>query len=74
MPRVLGRIFGYTKEEITGDLRKLLNEELHTSHSSPNINMITSKNNVIGGACSTNGKEEICAVCNILIGKPEGKR
>jgi hypothetical protein len=34
--RVLRRIFGQKRDEVTGDLRKLHNEELHNLYSSPN--------------------------------------
>jgi hypothetical protein len=33
----LRRIFGPKRDEVTGDWRKLHNEELHNSYSSPNI-------------------------------------
>jgi hypothetical protein len=35
--RVLRRIFGPKREEVTEDWRKLHNEELHNLYSSPNI-------------------------------------
>jgi hypothetical protein len=35
--RVLRRIFGSKRDEVTGDWRKLHNEELHNLYSSPNI-------------------------------------
>jgi hypothetical protein len=35
--RVVGRIFGPTRDEITGVWRKLHNEELHDLYSSPTI-------------------------------------
>jgi hypothetical protein len=35
--RVLRRIFGPRRDEVTGDWRKLRNEELHNLYSSPNI-------------------------------------
>jgi hypothetical protein len=35
--RVLRRIFEPRREEVTGDWRKLHNEELHNLYSSPNI-------------------------------------
>jgi hypothetical protein len=34
---VLRRIFGPKRDEVTGDRRKLHNEELHNLYSSPNI-------------------------------------
>jgi hypothetical protein len=35
--RVLRRIFGPKRDEVTGEWRKLHNEELHDSYSSPSI-------------------------------------
>jgi hypothetical protein len=35
--RVLRRIFGLERDEVTGECRKLLNEELHDLYPSPNI-------------------------------------
>jgi hypothetical protein len=35
--RVLWRIFGPKRDEVTGDWKKLHNEELHNLYSSPNI-------------------------------------
>jgi hypothetical protein len=35
--RVLRRIFGQKRDEVTGDWRKLHNEELHNLYSSPDI-------------------------------------
>jgi hypothetical protein len=43
--RVLRRIFRPKREEVTGDWRKLQNEDLHNLYSSPNIiRMIKSRN------------------------------
>jgi hypothetical protein len=39
--RVLRRIFGTKRDEMTGDWRKLLNEKLHNLYSSPNIRVIS---------------------------------
>jgi hypothetical protein len=35
--RVLRRIFGPKRDEVTGDWRKVHNEKLHNFYSSPNI-------------------------------------
>jgi hypothetical protein len=37
----LRRIFGLTREEVTGGWRKMHNEELHNLYHSPNIIMMT---------------------------------
>jgi len=57
--RVLRRIFGPKRDEVTGDWRKLHNEELSDLYCSPNIvRVIKSKKNEMGGACSAYGGEE----------------
>jgi len=72
--RVLKRILGPKRKEITGEWRKLYNEELNDLYSSPNIVwMIKSKTMKGGGvhvACMGEGR----SVCRVLVGKPEGKK
>jgi hypothetical protein len=59
--RVLRRIFGPKRDEMTADRRKLHNEQLHNLYSSPSIiRMIKSRRMRMGGECSTNGGEEEC--------------
>jgi hypothetical protein len=41
--RVLRRIFGSKRDEVTEDWRKLHNEELHNLYSSPDIRIIKSR-------------------------------
>jgi hypothetical protein len=53
--RVLSRIFGPKRDEVTGEWRKLHNEELHDMYSSPSIIRITKSRRM---RCSTNGAEE----------------
>jgi hypothetical protein len=55
---------------MTGNWRKLHNEELHNLYSSPNI-IIQVKEDEMGRACSTNGEKR--NAYTILVGKPEGK-
>jgi hypothetical protein len=71
--RLLRIIFGPKREEVTGDWRKLHNEELHNLYSSPNlIRMIKSKTMRWVGHVARMGKTR--NACRILVGKPEGKR
>jgi hypothetical protein len=54
--RVLRRIFGPKRDEVTGGWRKLHNEELHNLYSSPSINRtIKSRRMKMGRTCSMNG-------------------
>jgi hypothetical protein len=57
--RVLRRIFGLKRGEVTGDWRKLHNEELHNLYSSPKISRMI-KSRRMRWACSTNEGEEEC--------------
>jgi hypothetical protein len=57
--RVLTRIFGPKRDEVTGDWRKLNNDDIHNSYSSPNIIRII-KEDEMDRACSTNGGIEEC--------------
>jgi hypothetical protein len=71
--RVQRRIFGPKRDEVTGDWRKLHNEELHNLYSSPSIiNNDQIKEDKMGRTCSTDGEKR--NACKILMGKPEGKR
>jgi hypothetical protein len=56
--RVLGRIFGLKRGEITRGWRKLHNEELHNLYFSPSI--IRMINDEMGRACSKRGGENEC--------------
>jgi hypothetical protein len=57
--RVLRRMFGPKRGEVTGGWRKLHNEELHNLYSSPNI-IETIKEDEMGKAYSTNEGGEEC--------------
>jgi hypothetical protein len=71
--RVLRRIFGPKRDEVTGDWRKLNNEELHNLYSSPNIiRMIKSRRMRWAGHVAQMG--ETRNVYRILVGKLEKKR
>jgi hypothetical protein len=59
--RVLRRIFGPKRDEVTRGWRKLHNEKLHNLYSSPSIIRNDQvKENKMGRACSTNGGEAEC--------------
>jgi len=54
--RVLRRIFGSKRDEVTEEWRKLHNEELYDLYYSPSARVIKSRE--VGGACSAYGGEE----------------
>jgi hypothetical protein len=70
--RVLRRIFEPRRDEVTGDWRKLHNEDPHNLYSSPNIiRMIKSRRMRWTGHVARMGETN---AYRILVGKPEGKR
>jgi len=70
---VLRRIFGPRRDEVTGEWRKLHNEELNDLYSSPNIvRVIKSRRMRWAGHVARMDEER--AVYRVLLGKPEGKR
>jgi hypothetical protein len=69
--RVPRRIFGPKRDEVTGEWRKLHNEELH--NLSPDIiRQVKSKQMRWVGHVARMGEER--KVYKVLVGKPEGKR
>jgi hypothetical protein len=71
--RVLRRIFGPKRDEVTGEWRKLHTEELHNLYSSPDIiKQVKSRRMSWAGHVSRMG--EARKVYKVLVGKPEGKR
>jgi hypothetical protein len=71
--RVLRRIFGTTTDEVTGEWRKLHNEELHDLYSSPHIIRIM-KARRMSCAGHVARKGEKWNAYRLLVGKPEGAR
>jgi len=70
---VLRRIFGPRRDDVTGEWRRLHNEELNDLYSSPNIvRVITSRRMRWAGHVARMGEET--GVYKVLVGKPEGKR
>ena len=59
--RLLRRIFGPKRDEVTGEWRKLHNEELTGLYSSPNIVQGDQiERSEMGGACSKFAGQERC--------------
>jgi len=70
---VLRRIFGPRRDEVTGESRRLHNEELSDLYSSPNIvRVIKSRRMKWAGHVARIGEER--GAYRVLVGKPEGKR
>jgi hypothetical protein len=71
--RVLRRVFGPKADEVTGEWRKLHNEELNDLYSLPNIvRVVKSRRMRWAGHVARMGEER--GVHCVLVGKPEGKR
>jgi hypothetical protein len=71
--RVLRRIFGPKRDEVTGVWRKLHNKELYALYSSPNIiRVIKSIRLRWAGHVARMGERR--GAYRALVGKPEGRR
>jgi hypothetical protein len=71
--KVLKRIFGPKRDEVTGERRKLHNEELHDLYSSPSIiRIIKSRRMRWAGHVARMGENR--NAYRLLVRKPEGKR
>ena len=70
---VLRRIFGPRRDEVTGEWRRLHNDELNDLYCSPNIvRVIKSRRMIWAGHVVRMGEER--GVYRVLVGKPEGRR
>jgi hypothetical protein len=70
---LLMRIFGPRREEVTGEWRRLHNEELNDLYSSPSIVwVIKSRRMRWAGHVACMGEER--GVYRVFVGKPKGKR
>jgi len=70
---VLRRIFGPRRDEVTGEWRRLHNEELNDLYCSPNIvRVLKSRRMRWVGHVARMGEER--GAYRVLVGKPEGRR
>ena len=70
---MLRKVFGPKRDELTGEWRKLHNEELNDLYSLPNIvRVVKSRRMRWAGHVARMGEDR--AVHRVLVGKPEGKR
>jgi len=70
--RVLRRIFGPKRDKVTGEWRKLHNEELNDLYFSPNVVWVIKLRMRWAGHVAHMGERR--GVYRILLGKHEGKR
>jgi hypothetical protein len=71
--RVLRRIFGPKRDEVTGEWRRLHNKELYALYSSLNIIQVI-KSRRLRWAGHVARMEERRGAYRALVGKPEGRR
>jgi hypothetical protein len=71
--RELRRILGPERDEVTGQWRRLYNEELYALYSSPNITQVI-KSRKMRWAGHVAGMGERTSAYRALVGKPEGRR
>jgi hypothetical protein len=71
--RVLRRIFGSKRDEVTGGWRKLHNEELHNLYSSRSIMRMIKPRRMRRPGHLVRIEDKMNAY-RVLVGKPEGKR
>jgi len=71
--KVLRRVFGSKRDEVTGEWRKLHNEEFSDMYSLPNIVVVVKSRRMRwAGHVARMGEGRV--VYRFLVGKPEGKR
>jgi hypothetical protein len=71
--KVLRRVFGPKRDEVTGEWRRLHNKELYALYSSPNIiRVIKPRRLRWAGHVARMGERR--GAYRVLVGKPEGRR
>jgi hypothetical protein len=71
--KVMRRIFGPKRDEVTEEWRKVHNEEFHDLYSSPSIiRIIKARRMRWAGNVARMGEER--NACRLLVEKPEGRR
>jgi len=71
--RVLRKVFGPKRDEVTGEWRKLHNEELNDLYPLPNIMRVVKLRRMRWAGHVARMREDR-GVHRVLVGKPEGKR
>ena len=71
--KVLRKIFGPRRDEVTGEWRRLHNKELNDLYSSPNIVRVIKPRRMRWAGHVARMSEER-GVLRVLVGKPEGRR
>jgi hypothetical protein len=67
------RIFGLERHEVTGEWKKLHNQELNNMYCSPNIVGVI-KSGRMRWTVHVARMGERRVICRVLVGKPKGKR
>ena len=70
--RVLRKVFGPKRDEVTGEWRKLHNEELNDLYLPIIVRVVKSRRMRWAGHVARMGEDR--GVQKVLVGKPEGKR
>ena len=71
--RVLRKVFGPKRDKVTGEWRKLYNEELNDLYPSPKL-ILVNKWRRMKWATYVARMGECRGVYRVLVGRPEGKR
>jgi hypothetical protein len=71
--RVLRRMFGLKRDEVTGEWRRLHNKELYALYATPDaVRVMKSRRMRCAGHVARMGERR--GACRVLVEKPEGRR